>query len=222
MKILIVLLLLLLGIRESSGCISAPSLRGVIRKANRVGRNFPERPIQSPIYLNISDDEATSKLLQGKPSFLMMPRQGNVTSTNQTAPAKTTNSTSPFDDPLFVPGDFLDSEGKAKFASEIPIEDLMSKFVRITTDDISNYAWKIVLLLLLQIGIIVAFIILSAKVLSAMFLYKKAKAPLKKLDQPKVREVEKKEETKEEKEEEKHGMKRKPIRMKQGTDPRHR
>lgn len=218
MKTVILLLLLLLAIRETSSCLSAPSLRNVIRKANRVGKNFPERPLQSPIYLNISDDEATSKLVAVKPSFQMMPLQSDVNATNQTTPATTTNSTSPFDDPTFVPGDFLDSEGKAKFASEIPIEDLMSKFVRITTDDISRYAWKIVLLLLLQIGLIVAFIVLSVKVLSAMSLYKTAKAPLKKQEKPKGS----KDKKKEKKEEPKPVVKRRPVKMKQGTDPKHR
>lgn len=215
MKIVAVFLLLILGIRECSGCISVNGLRNVIRKANRAGRNFPDRPIQSPIYLNLSDDEATSDLLSRKPSLKIMTLQSNVTT-----PSTTSNSTvsaSPFDDPLFVPGDFLDSEGKTKFASEVPIEDLMSKFVQITNDKISGSAWKIVLLLLAQIGVSIAFIILYVKSLSAMSLYKTAKAPLKKLDEPKSRE----DNEKDKKVDKKQGKKRKPVRMKQGIDPEH-
>ena len=123
--------------------ISSHGLRNIIRKANRAGKNYPDQPIQSPIQLNISDEDATKKILAGETKRRMSSPATNTTANSTAAPTEST-SKSPFDEPLFVPGDFLDSDGNKKFSPEIPAKARMSKVL-------SGQCWKFFLLFFLQI-----------------------------------------------------------------------
>ena len=162
---LLLVFMLLLAVADSI-FISSHGLRNIIRKANRAGKNFPEQPLQSPIQLNISDEDAAKKILAGETKRRMSSPATNTTANSTAAPTEST-SKSPFDEPLFVPGDFLDSDGSQKFSPEIPAKDGMAKFAKVISDNFSEQGWKLFLLLLLQMFVSIVFLILGAKVLSS-------------------------------------------------------
>jgi hypothetical protein len=179
MKNLFILFLIGLAIRPSLGFFSTHGLKTIIQNANRAGKNLTDQSLQLPISLNISDEEATKELLAGSVLKAALFLQGNSTpEVNETA------TKSPFDDPAFIPGNFLDSEGNAKFLQEAPVDEVMMKFVKMITSDVSDEAWRFFLLLLGTAVMAIIFLCLAATlIISSGSLYQTAYFPMKKLKQ---------------------------------------
>ena len=139
---LLLVFMLLFAVADSF-FISSHGLQNIDRRATTASNNFPDQPIQSPIKLNIIVEEAAKKILSRENKRQMSSPAANTTA-NSAAPPTESTSMSPFDDPLFVLGDFLDSDGNQKFSPEIPAKDRMAKVL-------SGQCWKLFLLFFLQI-----------------------------------------------------------------------
>jgi hypothetical protein len=161
------------------GFFSTHGLKKIIRDANRAGKNLTDQSLHLPILLNISDEDATKELLAGSALKVAVFLQGN-----STPEVNETTTKSPFDDPAFIPGNFLDSEGNAKFLQEAPVDEVMMKFVKMITSDVSDEAWRFFLLLLGTVVMAIIFLCLAATlIISSGSLYQTAYFPMKKLKQ---------------------------------------
>jgi len=79
-----------------------------------------------------------------------MPRiigfQADTNTTSTEKPSETTTM-SPFDDPNFIPGDFLDSAGSARFIPEPPVFDLLSDVVKMISEQTTD-TWMVVIIVI--------------------------------------------------------------------------
>ena len=146
---LIILLALLMQATFCSAFFSTHGLRSVIQSANRVGDAILKDPMQLPISLNISEEDAINELTNTPmqlPRIISFQADTNTSSTEK--PEETTTTTmSPFDDPNFIPGDFLDSQGSARFVPEPPVFDLLADVVKMISEQTTD-TWMVVIIVI--------------------------------------------------------------------------
>jgi hypothetical protein len=164
------ILLLLFVVSDVNGFFSTHGLRGIIKHVNKASNVMPQNPIQGPVTLNITEEEATKALLR-KQSDAVQPMSLNLVQANVTTekPAETTTpQPSPFDVPGFIPGQFLDEEGSAKLAEEPPVSDVFADFVEMIKRHMTDF-WIVCILNGLIIVLTIFLLALCATALILTF-----------------------------------------------------
>ena len=160
-------ILLFLLIANDANCFfSTHGLRGIINYVNTASNVMPKNPVQEPITLNITEEEATKELLRKQqhdvvqPIYIRMVQANGTTDKPEVTTEKPTETTTlqsfPFDDPAFIPGQFLDGEGSAKLADVPPVSDLLTDFVGMISGQMTD-VW-------------IACIVISGGILFSIFL----------------------------------------------------
>jgi len=117
LQIILTIFFLTTSILPADSCLSAHGMRSVIRHFNKIGNHSGSGPLNVPVPIQVSENEATLALMaeteKSKRWRHLAQMEGNTTtSVNVTS---NDNSTAyPFDDPNFIPGQFLDLDGSPK------------------------------------------------------------------------------------------------------------
>ena len=123
-----------------SAFFSSHGFRSVIQSVSGVGDAILKDPMQLPISLNISEENAINELTNTPMQLHRIISFQADTSTSSTEKPEdaTTTAKSPFDDPNFIPGDFLNSQGSAKFIPEPPVIDLLADVVKMISEQTTD------------------------------------------------------------------------------------
>ena len=121
--------------------------------------------VQEPLRMSLTKEEALKQLMARLNSSSLRNRGIN---NRQEESSSTTvdpdNTTAKFDDPNFIPGEYLDPSGEAKFITPAPITDILIDFMA-EIEKRQDTLWQVGVYILLNWMLQGAFIILSAWVL---------------------------------------------------------
>ena len=161
------LLLLFVLLPCTYGCMSSHGLRRVVNVTNGGGQgHFVDSAL--PVKLNMSEEEAINMIRKRKEELrrLLHDRRADLIGANYRGFFKNSNESDPetttpvFDNPNFIPGDFLDPSGNVKLQPEPPVTDLLILFLE-RLDGRKNELWQVGAMILFSWVLQIIFIMLA-------------------------------------------------------------
>ncbi len=155
-KHLLAVLTLASLLHRSEGFLTNYGFRELILAVHRTP-NQTRVDVREPLRLSLTKEEAAERLR----AMLGRGGAGRISGRQGTSPNASTTTTIRFDDPNFIPGEYLDAGGQAKFVTPPPITDILVDFMDEVTAR-EDVLWQVGVYILANWMLQAAFLILAA------------------------------------------------------------